>query len=75
MHRIEDAIVQGGKLVLSDLPFREGQHVHVIVAEATVATEKPLSIHEVRRLLKGCVERFENPFEPMIPESHWEMLG
>ena len=37
-------------------------------------TVSRMSIDEVRRLLKDGVERFEDPFEPMIPTEHWEML-
>jgi hypothetical protein len=73
MHRINDAVVQGGKLLLTDLPFADGQHVQIVVAEAD-AVQSRLPIAEVRRLLKGGVERFDDPFEPLIPADHWEML-
>ena len=33
MHQIDDAVVQGGRIVLDHLPFADGQHVRVIVAE------------------------------------------
>jgi hypothetical protein len=74
MHRIDDAIVTGGKVVLSNLPFAEGQHMRIIVAEANVRADKPATIQEIRQLLKGGVERFDDPLEPMIPEDRWEML-
>jgi len=74
MYQIDDAIIRGGKLELSGLPFAEGQHVRVVVAEANTQAVKTASIHEVRRLLKGGVERFDEPFESMIPVEHWEML-
>jgi hypothetical protein len=64
MHRIEDAIVQGGKLVLTDLPFAEGQHVRVVVAEVDAPVKT--TIHEVRRLLAGGVERFDDSTEPLL---------
>lgn len=73
MHRINDAVVHGGQLVLTDLPFADGQHVRVVVAAAD-ADRPRMPIAEVRRLLKGGVERFDDPFEPMIPADHWEML-
>ena len=60
--------------MLSDLPFVDGQHVRVIVAERDPVPMRRLSIAEVRRQLKGGVERFEDPFEPMIPSGDWEML-
>jgi hypothetical protein len=74
MHRIDDAIVQGGKLVLSNLPFAEGQHVRVVVAEVDAPPAKKLTIQEVRRLLKGSVIRFDDPCEPIIPLDDWDIL-
>ena len=74
MHQINDAVVMDGKLVLSDLPFAEGQHVRIVVAEADQPLTTMVSIHEIRRLLSGGVERFDDPFEPMIPQESWEML-
>lgn len=73
MHEINDAIVNGGKIVLSYLPFADGQHVRIIVA-ANDEPRKPISIQKVREILKGGVERFDEPFEPMIPCDDWEML-
>lgn len=74
MHRIDDAVVKGGRLILSGLPFAEGQHVRVIVNEVDARQPVTASIHEIRRILKGCVEHFEQPFEPLIPLEDWEML-
>jgi hypothetical protein len=73
MHEINDVIVQDGKIVLSHLPFADGQHVRVVVAEADVPRPR-MSIQEIREILKGGVERFDDPFEPMIPSENWEML-
>jgi hypothetical protein len=67
MHQIDDAVVRDGKLLLSGLPFAEGQHVRVIVAETGDHSSKRLAIEKVREMLKGAVERFDEPFEPMIP--------
>jgi hypothetical protein len=72
MHQIDDAIIRDGKLELSNLPFADGQHVRVLMTERP--QERPLSIHQIRQMLKGGVERFEDPFEPMIPTDQWEML-
>jgi hypothetical protein len=74
MHRINDVIVRGGKLVLCDLPFAEGQHVEVVVAEVEGQAPPGASIHEVRSALRGGVERYDDPFEPSIPPESWEML-
>jgi len=74
MHRINDAIVSGGKIVLSDLPFAEGQHVQIIVAEIGAPAAGRASIDDVRLALRGGVERFDGPFEPLIPAENWDML-
>nr|MBA2707343.1 hypothetical protein [Gemmatimonadaceae bacterium] len=55
-------------------PFADGQRVRVIVAESDAAPVGRLSIEDVRRQLKGGVERFDDPCEPMIPSGDWEML-
>ncbi|MBA3777139.1 MAG: hypothetical protein H0X11_11980 [Betaproteobacteria bacterium] len=60
--------------MLSHLPFADGQRVRVIVAESDAAPVGRLSIEDVRRQLKGGVERFDDPCEPMIPSGDWEML-
>jgi hypothetical protein len=73
MHEINDAIVQGGKIVLSQLPFIDGQHVRIIVAE-TGESNIRMPIHKVREILSGGVEHFDAPLEPMIPSENWELL-
>jgi hypothetical protein len=73
MHEINDAIVRDGKVILSHLPFADGQHVRILVAEAD-QTGKKIPIQKVREILKGGVERFDEPLEPMIPSEDWEML-
>ena len=70
MHQINDAIVRDGKLILSNLPFAEGQHVRVVVAEVDAQPTTTTSIADVRRLLEGGVERFDGPFEPLIPPEN-----
>ena len=75
MHEINDAVVQGGTIVLSHLPFADGQHVRVMISETDASSVKRIPIQQVRNLLKGSVERFDDPFEPMIPSKDWEMLG
>jgi hypothetical protein len=74
MHQIDDAIVRDGKIVLSHLPFADGQRVRVMIAESDAAPVGRLPIAEVRRQLQGGVERFDDPFEPAIPGGDWEML-
>ncbi len=74
MHQIDDAIVQGGRIILSHLPFADGQRVRVTVAEHDAPAPQSMSIDDVRRQLRGGVARFDDPFEPMIPSGDWEML-
>ncbi|MGN6628015.1 MAG: hypothetical protein ACTHLN_15460 [Tepidisphaeraceae bacterium] len=75
MHEINDIVVRQGKIELTDLPFSEGQHVHVIISATPSAfAGQRMPIDEIRRKLKGKVERFDQPFEPVIPDSDWEML-
>jgi hypothetical protein len=69
MHEIHNAIVQGGKIVLSHLPFQDGQHVRVLVEEANQPAVHRIPIEQVRQILKGGVERFDDPFEPIIPSD------
>jgi hypothetical protein len=74
MHHITDTTIKEGQIVLSNLPFPEGQQVRVVVARVDGPVEATASIHEIRRLLKGGVERFDDPFEPAISLNSWEML-
>jgi len=74
MHRIQKAVVRDGKLVLTGLPFAEGQHVRVIVTEAGGDAAGGVSVQRARELLRGGVERFDDPLEPLIPGQGWEML-
>ena len=71
VHRIDDAIVRDGKLVLTNLPFAEGQHVRVVLAESEPVPART-TITEVRRLLRGGVEQLDDPTEPMIPMPYFD---
>ena len=53
-----------------------GRSTHFSIAKARdqLGWRPRVSIEEVRRQLKGGVERFDDPFEPMIPGEDWEML-
>jgi hypothetical protein len=75
MHEVHDAVVQGGSIVLTNLSFADGQRVRVTLSEGNAAAPpQRVPIEEVRRELKGGVERFDEPFEPMVPTDHWEMV-
>jgi hypothetical protein len=71
-HRIDQAVVQGGRVTVSGLELPDGERVQVIVKAPEVSRR---TIAEVREMLRGSVVRFDEPCEPMIPSSNWEMLG
>jgi len=68
--RVEQAQVRGGQVVISGLPMPDGK-VDVIVSDAHPARR---NINEVRGLLRGGVERYDETFEPVISPDAWEML-
>jgi len=71
-HWVEQATVHGGRVVLSGLPIPDGERVQVIVTD--LPQQQSRDIREVRRLLRGGVERYDDPFEPHISMDSWEML-
>jgi hypothetical protein len=40
----------------------------------STTTPQKLSMQEVHELVRGSVDPFDDPSEPMIPEDSWEML-
>jgi predicted DNA-binding antitoxin AbrB/MazE fold protein len=72
IQRISEAVVQGGQVVLNNLPMKDGERVQVIVTQ--LEEGKKRSITEIRKILGGSVNRYDQPFELMIPEKDWEML-
>lgn len=74
MHQIDHVIVREGKVILTGLPFADGQTVTISVVGDESKQRTSRSIAEVRQVLRGGVERFDEPFEPMIPAEQWEML-
>jgi hypothetical protein len=68
--RVQQADVRGGQVVISGLPLSDGK-VDVIVTDADSARR---NIKDVRGLLRGGVERYDDPFEPVISPDAWEML-
>lgn len=71
MHQVNDAIVHGGKVVVTNVPFSDGQRVQVTISEVVPQANR-LPIGEVRTQLKGHAELLDDPSEPMIPEADWE---
>ena len=66
--RLETAVPDDGVLKLTDLPFRAGETVEVIVLEGT-----PPVRHDDWRRLKGSVLRYDRPTEPVAVED-WDAL-
>ncbi len=70
-HTIEVILQEDGRLALTDLPFRAGDRVEVVVRE----TSKPADHVECDRYpLRGTVVRYDRPFDPAVPEEDWEVL-
>lgn len=71
--RISLESVRNGTVSVSGLNVPDGEHVQVTVSSASIEPRR--SIAEVRALLGGHVERFDDPFEPAIDPNSWEMLS
>jgi len=67
-HRIETALIENGKLLLKNLPFKKGDEVEVMIIEKNQKKVESGS-------LKGTVIEYEEPFEAAILDEDWEVLG
>ncbi len=65
-HRTETIVQSNGSVTLSNLPFKEGEAVEIIVLEAKAKTKNSSS-------LRGTVIKYDEPFEPVAVEN-WETL-
>jgi hypothetical protein len=72
MQHIGQAVVRGGQVVLSGLALADGQRVQVVITQ--LPDQQSRGIREVRQILQGAVERYDDPFEPVISADSWEML-
>ncbi|MGH9837736.1 MAG: hypothetical protein ACREEM_03020 [Blastocatellia bacterium] len=68
-HRTETSVKSNGTIVLSGLPFHEGDKVVVII---TTRPEK--SAQQNRYPLRGLPVEYKNPFEP-VAENDWSVLS
>ena len=66
IHRLKATLAEDGKLSLSELPFRAGQVVEVIV----MPVPQPVS---AMRSLRGAILRYALPTEP-VAEADWDAL-
>jgi hypothetical protein len=68
-----------GTIVLKGIPFSVGKSVEIIVLEDLLSQETDcglvnLPIDERWKSLQGSVTRYDDPFEPVIPLSDWDVL-
>jgi hypothetical protein len=66
---MEAIVQQDGGLALKDLPFKEGEHVEVIVLESS--PKKAPKLHW--KDLAGSVLRYDDPTKPVAVED-WDAL-
>jgi hypothetical protein len=78
-YKIRSIVTADGTIVLKGLPFSIGKSVEVIVLD-DVSTEdvdgdlaNP-ALDERWKSLQGSVTRYDDPFEPAIPLSDWDVL-
>ena len=61
-------------LTLPELRPFVGKSVEItVVATEADGSQSKLPISAVRALLRGKMERFDEPTDPMIPDDSWEM--
>ena len=65
-HRVETTIKKDGTLTLTDLPFKEGESVEVIIF-----THPSESAKQYEYPLRGKPIQYKNPTEP-VAENDWE---
>jgi hypothetical protein len=74
-YKIRSIVTTDGSIVLTGLPFRVGQSVEVIildnVSDLNSASQPP---DERWKSLQGSVTRYDDPFEPAIPLTDWDVL-
>lgn len=63
-HRVETTVAGDGSVVVRDVPFPEGAEVEVIVLPLRSSVETA-SLH-------GSVQRYDDPFAPALPASHFD---
>ncbi len=70
MHQVNDVIVHDGQVTLTELPFKDGEHVRVLLLPT--GSLPRLSIQEVRQRLRGKAVWIGDPTEPIIPTEEWD---
>jgi len=68
-YKTETRVNEDGEIRLSEVPFRSGEEVEVIVLRLDLPRSS-----ENRYPLRGLPIRYEQPTEP-VAEEDWEALG
>ena len=75
-HKVETTLTEDGTLILRNLPFQAGDTVEVIILDrpqlASESTSEPAALDQ--HPLRGTVLRYDDPFEPAVPPTEWEVL-
>jgi hypothetical protein len=66
VHKVNVVVLKDGKIVLDDLPVREGDEVEV---EINVLNRVPVTYP-----LHGAPFRYDDPFGPAVKPSEWDAL-
>jgi hypothetical protein len=73
-YKIRSIVMADGSIALKGLPFTAGKSVEVIILDDISAQEVANPIDERWKALQGSVTRYDDPFEPAIPQSDWDVL-
>jgi hypothetical protein len=78
-YKIRSIVMADGTIVLKGIPFSVGKSVEIIVLEDLLSQETDrglvsVPIDERWKSLQGSVTRYDDPFEPVIPLSDWDVL-
>ena len=78
-YKIRSIVTADGTIVIKGIPFSVGKSVEVIVMEDVLSQEVArgsvnLPMDERWKSLQGSVTRYDDPFEPAIPLSDWDVL-
>ena len=78
-YKIRSIVMADGTIILKGIPFSVGKSVEIIVLEDIAAQEADrgsvnLPLDERWKSLQGSVTRYDDPFEPAIPLSDWDVM-
>ena len=68
--RVETIIQPNGRIVLENLPFDDGEKVEIIILETNLE-----SVSTNDNPLKGTLLNYDDPFEPAVLATDWEVLS